>query len=67
MLIAVKDDQRTLKYTDFGLAVEVSDAMLSHAHGRAGTPDYMSPECASDKPYSSKTDVWSLAASFVQV
>ena len=67
ILITNQDGQRVAKYTDLGLAIEVSDTKKPRTHGEAGTPGYMSPELESGKPYSSKTDVWSLAISYVQV
>lgn len=67
VLITETGGRRVVKYTDFGFAVEVSDFMEPKMYGMCGTPGYWSPELDSGKPYSSKTDVWSLAISFTQV
>ena len=68
ILVRTKDGVRVVKYTDFGFALEVTgDVLAPQTHGFAGTPGYMSPELQAGKPYSSKSDVWSLAVCFTQV
>lgn len=48
-----------VKLADFGLAtlLEAEDA---ERHTICGTPNYISPEIAANRPYSLATDVWSL-------
>ncbi|MEM6470200.1 MAG: protein kinase [Planctomycetota bacterium] len=49
-----------LKLTDFGLARAVDDVGLTKTGVVAGTPEYMSPEQASGKPISFRSDLFSL-------
>lgn len=55
-LIVAKDG--IVRIIDFGLAKSVDTTMT--AEGARGTPLYMSPEQASDKPINFRTDIWSL-------
>lgn len=48
--------------TDFGLALTVDDASLTHTGVVAGTPHYMSPEQANGKSTDHRTDLFSLGA-----
>lgn len=51
--------QGHLKVGDFGIA-KVLEGSLEQAQTLIGTPYYMSPEIMENKPYSFKSDVWSL-------
>ncbi|KAL0477615.1 NEK1 [Acrasis kona] len=48
-----------IKLGDFGIA-RVLNRTMDMAQTSIGTPLYMSPECCNNKPYSYKSDVWSL-------
>jgi serine/threonine protein kinase len=48
-----------IKLGDFGIA-RVLNKTMDMAVTSIGTPLYMSPECCNNKPYSFKSDVWSL-------
>lgn len=48
-----------LKIGDFGIA-RVLEGTMANAESVVGTPYYMSPEICQNKPYSFKSDVWSL-------
>jgi NIMA (never in mitosis gene a)-related kinase len=48
-----------LKIGDFGIA-RVLEGTMHNAESVVGTPYYMSPEICQNKPYSYKSDVWSL-------
>jgi NIMA (never in mitosis gene a)-related kinase len=48
-----------IKLGDFGIA-RVLNRTVDFAQTSIGTPLYMSPECCNNKPYSFKSDVWSL-------
>ena len=49
----------TVKLGDFGIS-KVLDATYDQAQTVVGTPYYMSPEVCENKPYTQKSDVWSL-------
>lgn len=49
----------TLKLGDFGIA-KVLRHTRENCKTMVGTPYYISPEIIESKPYSFKTDVWSL-------
>jgi NIMA (never in mitosis gene a)-related kinase len=48
-----------VKLGDFGIA-KVLDSSGDQARTQIGTPYYLSPEICENKPYGSKSDVWSL-------
>jgi NIMA (never in mitosis gene a)-related kinase len=48
-----------VKLGDFGIA-RVLNQTLDKAKTMVGTPYYLSPEIIENKPYSFKTDIWSL-------
>ena len=48
-----------IKLGDFGIA-RILDNTLAVARTMVGTPYYISPEIVESKPYSFKTDIWSL-------
>ena len=58
----------SVKYIDFGLAVELNDRESTIDDGKqAGTPSYISPELDARKAYSFATDIWSLGVVLLQV
>ena len=48
-----------VKLGDFGIAKVLSSTM-ANARTVVGTPYYLSPEIVQSKPYSFKSDIWSL-------
>ena len=62
MLIGGKDDQRTIKIIDMGLAI-TWDEVLTGKNGPCGTPNYIPPETISGK-FHMKSDIWSLGCIF---
>lgn len=57
--------EKTIKICDFGLTVYSSQN--SPCSEYCGTPMYMSPEISSEKPYTSKTDIWSIGVIFYEM
>lgn len=55
-------DGREATITDFGLARAIDDASLTRAGYVLGTPQFMSPEQASDGPVDGRSDLFSLGA-----
>ena len=51
--------ENKIKLGDFGIA-RVLSSTLSQAETLVGTPYYLSPEIIESKPYSFKSDIWSL-------
>mmetsp|Transcript_14989 Transcript_14989/g.25765 ORF Transcript_14989/g.25765 Transcript_14989/m.25765 type:complete len:1097 (+) Transcript_14989:29-3319(+) len=54
-----------IRLADLGEAAWVDEEGL--AHGTKGTPYFMSPECALGAAYTSKTDVWSLGITAIEL
>ena len=50
---------KTIKMGDFGIA-RVLSSTVEKAKTVIGTPYYLSPEIIENKPYSFKSDIWSL-------
>ncbi|MEZ6087566.1 MAG: protein kinase [Pirellulaceae bacterium] len=48
--------------TDFGIACAVDDVRLTQTDSLIGTPQYMSPEQATDQPLDYRTDLFSLGS-----
>ena len=56
-----RDGSEVLKLLDFGIVRELSDSNVTQAGVGMGTPDYMSPEQATNaKDVTARTDVWSI-------
>ena len=66
ILVTMDGSQRVVKYTDFGLAIEIEET-TSRQYGCAGTAEHMAPEVASRQPYSFPADIWSLGVIFLEV
>ena len=49
----------TIKIGDFGIS-KVLEETAQNAETVVGTPYYLSPEICQNKPYSFKSDVWSI-------
>jgi serine/threonine protein kinase len=49
----------TVKIIDFGLAVQLGE-LTEERETLCGTPNYISPEVISNRPYGLSTDLWSL-------
>lgn len=49
----------TLKLGDFGIA-KILNKTMEKAKTVVGTPYYLSPEIIESKPYSNKSDIWSM-------
>ena len=60
------DEEGNVKVTDFGLAKQVADPALGMTReGQIiGTPSYISPEQCESRPVDSRTDVYSLGATY---
>jgi serine/threonine protein kinase len=56
----------TFKICDFGFAKYFGE-MNKMAKTCVGTPIYMSPQVLKQKPYTSKTDIWSLGVMFYEL
>ena len=69
LLVAIDTSgQQTIKYIDFGLAIELSEPTSIVDDGKqAGTPTYFSPELEARQPYAFPTDLWSLGVVFLQI
>eukprot|EP00741_Cyanophora_paradoxa_P002448 tig00000076_g2373.t1 len=57
--IFLSGDGKIVKVGDFGIA-RVLNGTMELARTLVGTPYYFSPEICREKPYSNKTDIWSL-------
>ncbi len=57
-------DNEVVKVSDFGLAKEISSAELTQTGDLMGTPAYMSPEQCDGGRLDTRTDIYSLGASF---
>lgn len=59
MNIFLTNNNNVIRIGDFGVAKELSEAS-PFASTKIGTPYFLSPEICEEKPYSDKSDVWSL-------
>ncbi|KFP98643.1 Serine/threonine-protein kinase Nek5, partial [Haliaeetus albicilla] len=57
--IFLSNNGRVAKLGDFGIARQLNST-TEFAHTCVGTPYYLSPEICENRPYNSKTDIWSL-------
>jgi len=57
--IFLTESNKIVKLGDFGVTLELN-ATLEMARTQVGTPYYMSPELAHNKPYNNKSDVWAI-------
>ncbi len=55
-----------IKLGDFGIA-RILDHTKANARTMVGTPYYISPEIVLGKPYSFKTDIWSLGVILYEI
>lgn len=55
--IMLTNNKKTIKITDFGFAKPTYQSLH---HSMCGSPLYMAPEILHKKPYSTKTDLWSI-------
>eukprot|EP00924_Labyrinthula_sp_SR-Ha-C_P007206 maker-scaffold_8-snap-gene-12.55-mRNA-1 protein AED:0.01 eAED:0.01 QI:347/1/1/1/1/1/2/250/373 len=62
LLLTETGDKGELKLADFNLSIKIDkdQAEFSLLQTMCGTPNYVSPEVLSQKPYSYKCDIWSL-------
>jgi NIMA (never in mitosis gene a)-related kinase len=51
--------ENKIKIGDLGVA-KIMDNFENFATSKVGTPYYLSPEVCEDRPYNSKSDIWSL-------
>ena len=58
LLLAERDKLDSIRIADFGLAnqLDISNTLKSYC----GTPGYIAPEIAMNKPYGDAVDMWSL-------
>lgn len=49
-----------IKIGDLGVAKILENMETDFATSKVGTPYYLSPEVCEDRPYNSKSDIWSL-------
>jgi len=59
------NSRNEIKIGDFGIARQLAHTM-EKACTLVGTPFYLSPELCKQKPYSYKSDIWSLVRSFLE-
>lgn len=57
ILLLSKDDDTTIKLTDFGFAIQTDEINYNKL---AGTPGYVSPEVLERKPHGKPVDMWAM-------
>ena len=57
-IFLTKDNK--IKIGDLGVAKILENMETDFATSKVGTPYYLSPEVCEDRPYNSKSDIWSL-------
>jgi len=58
--ILLCNEGSVVKISDFGVATVISSNELACQHTVCGTPNFISPEVASNQPYGLSSDIWSL-------
>lgn len=58
--ILLCNNAKSVKITDFGVATRISTTRDNLQHTICGTPNFISPEVAANKPYGLSSDIWSL-------
>jgi len=61
------DDQGTLKVVDFGVAIIDDGTSRKRKDIGFGSPLYVSPDCITGQPLDSRSDIYSLGATFYHV
>ena len=65
--VGVNSNQKDIKLTDFGIAVDQVQSPNQQLSERCGTRGYLPPEMVLNKPYSMKCDVYSLGMTFASI
>ena len=60
------DNEGNVKLADFGVSAKLEDT-LAKKTTKIGSPYWMSPEILTEKRYYSKTDIWSLGISLIEM
>lgn len=62
------DDEGLVKISDFGISKKLEEEKYNNARTSIqGSPFWMAPEVARQKPYTFKTDIWSLGCLVVEM
>eukprot|EP00941_MAST-03F_sp_MAST-3F-sp1_P003718 g3718.t1 len=64
--IFLTENNKVVKVGDFGVTRSL-ESTIAMAQTQVGTPYYMSPELARNKPYNAKADVWALGCILYQM
>ncbi|EAR99474.2 kinase domain protein (macronuclear) [Tetrahymena thermophila SB210] len=60
-------NKNTFKIADFGFATKIQDQNAQVLKECVGSPLYMSPQLLQQKPYSSKSDIWSIGLLYYEI
>ena len=66
LISSTRGSETTIKYIDFGFAIEIPPGVQIKDGKRIGTPGYIAPEIEARHPYSCNADVWSLGVVYFQ-